>query len=49
VSVAVNPTLSGDFTFHLATMFVSSLLSAMLLGRTAARLRVYFTATPAVA
>ena len=48
VAVAVNPALGSDLTFHLATMFVSSLLSAMLLGRTAARLRVYFASSPAL-
>lgn len=48
VIAAVNPVLAGDFTFHLATVFVSSLLSAMVLGRMLARLRVYFaTATVA--
>jgi hypothetical protein len=46
---AVNPALGGDPTFHLATALVSSLLSAMTLGRTLARLRVYFTSEPAVA
>jgi hypothetical protein len=46
---AVNPALAGDLTFHLATAFVSSLLSAMILGRTLARLRVYFTSVPVAA
>ena len=49
VIAATNPVLAGDFTFHLATAFVSSLLSAMILGRTLARLRVYFTSMPAAA
>lgn len=46
---AVNPALGADLTFQLATAFVSSLLSAMILGRTLARLRVYFTSAPATA
>lgn len=46
---AVNPGLGGDLTFHLATALVSSLLSAMILGRTLARLRVYFAAAPVAA
>jgi hypothetical protein len=49
VVTAVNPAFAADPTVHLATMFVSSLLSAMILGRTLARLRVYFTAAPATA
>jgi len=49
VSAAVDPTLATDPTWHLATVFVSSLLTALILGRTAARLRVYFTTRPAEA
>jgi len=44
---AINPAVVADPTAHLVTMFVSSLLSAMVLGRTLARLKVYFTAAPA--
>lgn len=46
---AVNPALGADFAFHLLTALVSSLLSAMILGRTLARLRVYFATAPVVA
>lgn len=49
VTGAVNPTFAADPTVHLVTTFVSSLLSAMILGRTLARLRVYLTAVPATA
>ena len=49
VVAAVNPVLAGDVTFHLATVFISSLLSAMVLGRMLARLRVYFTTAPVAA
>lgn len=45
----MNPVLAADRAFHLGTLFVSSLLSAMILGRTLARLRVYFTSAPATA
>jgi hypothetical protein len=46
---AVNPLLGGDPTFQLVTVFVSSLLSAMILGRALARLRVYLASVPAAA
>lgn len=46
---AVTPAFVADPTVHLVTMFVSSLLSAMILGRTLARLRVYFTSAPLAA
>jgi hypothetical protein len=49
VLTATNPALAGDTTWHLATVFVSSALAALFLGRLAARLRVYFTSTPAAA
>ena len=49
VTGAVNPVLASDPVFHLGTTFVASLLSAMILGRTLARLRVYFTAAPVAA
>lgn len=43
----VNPALGADLAYHLVTTLVSSLLSSMMLGRTLARLRVYFTAPAA--
>jgi len=49
VVTAVNPVFAADPTVHLVTMFVSSLLSAMISGRLLARLRVYFTSVPAAA
>lgn len=49
VAGAMNPALGGDPVWHMAVLFVSSLLSAMLIGRVAARLRVYFSAAPAAA
>lgn len=49
VTGAMNPVLASDPVFHLGTTLVSSLLSAMILGRTLARLRVYFTAAPVAA
>ena len=49
VTGAVNPALAADSVFHLGATFVASLLSAMILGRTLARLRVYFAATPVAA
>ena len=49
VTGAINPTLVADPTVHLVTTFVSTLLSAMILGRTFARLRVYFTSVQATA
>jgi hypothetical protein len=49
VTGAVNPSLAADPTVHLLTTFVSSLLSAMILGRTLARLRVYLASVPAAA
>ena len=47
VAVVVSPMLAANTMWHLSTLFVSSLLTALLLGRTAARLRVYFVSTPA--
>ncbi len=41
---AINPVLNANSIWHLGTLFVSALLSALFLGRTAARLRVYFAA-----
>lgn len=45
----VNPALGGSLTYHLVTALISSLLSAMFLGRTAARLVTYFRSAPATA
>jgi len=36
------PALNADPTWHLGSLFLSAALSAMFLGRTSARLRVYF-------
>lgn len=44
VVAVMEPTLNTDPTWHAGTLFVSSALSALLLGRTAARLAVYFRA-----
>lgn len=45
----VNPVLGGSLAYHLVTALISSLLSAMFLGRTAARLAVYFRSQPITA
>ena len=42
VVAALDPVLNADRTWHLSTLFISAALSALFLGRTAARLRVYF-------
>ena len=47
VMAVVNPALGGDPVWHTGVLLVSALLSAMLVGRVAARLRVYFTSAPA--
>jgi hypothetical protein len=49
VVAAVNPVLNGDSTWHQGTLLISSLLTALFIGRAAARLRVYFTSLPAAA
>jgi hypothetical protein len=46
---AVNPMLNADPTWHTTTVLISAGLSALFLGRAAARLRVHFTATPSAA
>ena len=46
---AVNPVLNADPIWHMATLFVSSGLTAFFLGRIAARLRVYLTSAPVAA
>jgi hypothetical protein len=49
VVAALDPALNADLTWHLSTLFISATLSALFLGRTAARLRVYFATAPAEA
>lgn len=49
VSAAVDPALNADPAWQLSTLFVSTALSGLFLGRTAARLRVYFAGTEATA
>ena len=49
VAVALNPGLADNAAYHLGMALVSSLLSAMILGRTLARLRVYRQSVPAAA
>lgn len=46
---AMNPGLDADPTWHSSTLFISAVLTALFLGRTAARLRVYFSSPPAIA
>jgi hypothetical protein len=41
---AVNPALNADPTWRLSTLFIGAALSALFLGRTAARLKVYLLA-----
>ncbi len=43
---AMNPMLNANPTWHFSTLLISAGLSGLFLGRTAARLRVYFTAAP---
>jgi hypothetical protein len=49
VLAAVNPAFLADPTVHGVVTFVSSLLAALVIARTAARLRVYFTTAPVAA
>lgn len=42
VVAAMHPALNADLTWHAGTLFISAVLSALFLGRTAARLRGYF-------
>lgn len=42
VVAAIDPVLNTDPAWHLGTLFASAALSGLFLGRTAARLRVYF-------
>lgn len=46
IVAALDPALHADLTWHLSTIFISAALSGVFLGRTAARLRVYFAAAP---
>ena len=45
----LSPPLASDPTWCFDTMFISAGLSAVFLGRTAARLRAYFSAVPVAA
>lgn len=47
VTAAMNPALNAKPTWHLGTLFISAALSALFIGRVAARLRVYFAAATA--
>ena len=47
VVAALNPVLNANLTWHFSTLLISAALSALFLGRTAARLRVYFTTAQA--
>jgi hypothetical protein len=49
VLAVLNHDLAGDAAWQLGMAFVSALLSAMLSGRAAARLRVYLTSAPVLA
>ncbi len=49
VVAAMNPVLNADPTWHFGAIFVSAALSASLLGRTAARMKVYFATDSAAA
>lgn len=46
---ALAPALNADPAWHFGTLFVSSVLSAVFLGRTAAKLRVYVASAPRAA
>lgn len=46
---AMDPALNADLVWHLTTLGISAGLSGLLLGRAAARLRVYFRSAPAAA
>ncbi|MGV8951905.1 MAG: hypothetical protein ACOH2M_12430 [Cypionkella sp.] len=49
VTAGLHPSLLSNLTWRLSTVFIATILSAMFLGRTAARLRIYFAgATTAV-
>lgn len=49
VTAGLNPALNGNLTWRLGTVFIATTLSAMFLGRTVARFRVYFAAVTATA
>ena len=46
VTAIIDPQLAAEPTWHLVTAFISATLGALFIGRTAARMRVYFAATP---
>lgn len=47
VVAAMAPVLNANPTWHVGSLFLSAGLSALFLGRTAARLKVYFAVPPA--
>ena len=47
VVAAMDPVLNANPTWHFSSLLISAALSGLFLGRTAARLRVYFAAAPA--
>ena len=47
-AAALQPGLNADPIWHPATLFVGAILSALFLGRTAARLRLYLRQAPAI-
>lgn len=47
IVAAMQPSLNAEPTWHLSTLCISAALSALFLGRTAARLRMYLAAVPA--
>lgn len=49
VVAAMDPVLNANPTWHFGSLLISAALSGLFLGRTAARLRIYFAAAPAKA
>ena len=49
VTAGLNRALNGNLTWRLGTVFIATTLSAMFLGRTVARFRVYFAAVKVTA
>jgi len=49
VAGIVNPAFAADPVWHPLTLLISSALTGLFLGRLAARLRVFFSSTPAAA
>ncbi len=46
---AIDPALAANQSWHLGTLFISSTVSALFLGRAAVRLRIYLAAPPVAA